>query len=49
MKEVAILKNAREGRMKGRGSDDFREDEFGGFNAANHRPSFGFRELRVES
>ena len=33
MKEVAILKNAREGRVKGRGSDDFRKNAFEGLNA----------------
>jgi len=33
MKEVAILKNAREGKVKGQGVDDSREDEFEEFNA----------------
>jgi len=28
MKEVAILKNAREGKVKGQGINDSREDEF---------------------
>ena len=32
MKEVVILKNARKGRAKGRRSDDFLEEELGGFN-----------------
>ena len=33
MKEVAILKNAREEKVKGQGSDDFQEDILGGLNA----------------
>ena len=32
MKEVAMLKNAREGKVKGRGSGDFQKNAFGGFN-----------------
>ena len=32
MKEVAILKNAREGKVKGRCSGDFQKNAFGGLN-----------------
>ena len=48
MKEIAILKNAREGRMMRRGSGDFREDAFGGLNAAIDT-IIRIPELRVES
>jgi hypothetical protein len=47
MKEVAILKNAREGRIKERGSDDFRGAASGGLNL--HRRRRVSPELRAEN
>jgi len=48
MKAIAIFKNAREGRVRRRSSDDFRGDEFGGFNATIDATVW-IPELRAES
>jgi len=48
MKELAILKNTREGRMKGRGSENFPEGGFGGLDATIDS-IIRIPELRAES
>jgi len=48
IKETAILKNTREGKVEGRGSDDFQEDGFGGLNATIDA-TIWIPELRAES
>ena len=48
MKAIAILGDAREGRVRRRGSDDFRGDGFGGFNATIDATVW-IPELRAES
>ena len=48
VKEVAISKNAREGGVKGRRSDDFQEEEFGELNAVIDT-TIRIPELRAES
>ena len=47
MKAIAILKNVREGRARRRGTDNFRGDGSGGFNATIDATVW-IPELRVE-
>ena len=48
MKQVAILKNVREGKVEGFSFDDFREDVFGGLNTTIDAVTW-ITELRTES